>query len=214
MLKILINNRTFFIIFLLWVIFGALLQLFYSPTTLMFWINRHHNSLLDVFFKYVTHFGEDYTWLLLLFYFIFVNYFQGIEKSKEIKMLVISWLTKVFISVSLKNVFNLPRPIEVYQNTGQEIHLVNGVEIAHWFSFPSGHTMTAFAFACFVLIYLKQNRFAIVALFVAILVGYSRMYLFQHFPRDVFAGGILGVSVPPALKGAKTLILKAKKHCL
>jgi membrane-associated phospholipid phosphatase len=195
MLKILINNRTFFIIFLLWVIFGALLQLFYTQTELMFWINRHHNSLLDTFFRYVTLFGEDYTWLLLLLYFVFVNYFQGIKKSNEIKMLVISWLAKVFLSVSLKNIFNLPRPIEVYQNTGQEIHLVNGVEIAHWQSFPSGHTMTAFAFACFILLYLKQKKLAIIALFLAILVAYSRMYLFQHFPRDVFAGGILGLSV-------------------
>lgn len=195
MLKILINNRTFFIIFLLWVIFGALLQLFYTQTELMFWMNRHHNSLLDTFFRYVTLFGEDYTWLLLLLYFVFVNYFQGIKKSNEIKMLVILWLAKVFLSVSLKNIFNLPRPIEVYQNTGQEIHLVNGVEIAHWQSFPSGHTMTAFAFACFILLYLKQKKLAIIALFLAILVAYSRMYLFQHFPRDVFAGGILGLSV-------------------
>lgn len=202
MLKILINNRTFFIIFLLWVIFGALLQLFCSPTALMFWINKHHNSLLDTLFRYVTLFGEDYTWLFLLFYFVFVNYFQGIDKSKGIKMLVISWLVKVFLSVSLKNIFNLPRPIEVYQNIRQEIHLVNGVEIAHWQSFPSGHTMTAFAFACFVLLYLKQKKLAIFTLCVAIFVGYSRMYLFQHFPRDVFAGSILGVAIPPALKGA------------
>lgn len=161
----------------------------------MFWINQHHNYLLDTFFKYITYFGEDYTWLFLLLYLIFVNYFQGIEKSKEIKILVISWLVKVFLSVSLKNIFNLPRPIEVYQNIKQEIHLVDGVEIAHWQSFPSGHTMTAFAFACFISVYLKQKKLAILALFVAILVGYSRMYLFQHFPRDVFAGGILGVSV-------------------
>jgi membrane-associated phospholipid phosphatase len=209
MLKILINNRTFFIIFLLWVIFGALLQLFYTQTELMFWINRHHNSLLDTFFRYVTLFGEDYTWLLLLLYFVFVNYFQGIKKSNEIKMLVISWLAKVFLSVSLKNIFNLPRPIEVYQNTGQEIHLVNGVEIAHWQSFPSGHTMTAFAFACFILLYLKQKKLAIIALFLAILVAYSRMYLFQHFPRDVFAGGILGLSVVSIIL---TLSLQKKRR--
>lgn len=195
MLKILINNRLFFLVFLLWVIVGALLQVFYSPTELMFWVNRHHNDFLDVFFRCVTFLGEDFVWLGLLIYFAFVNYFQKITKLREIKLLIITWLAKVFVSVSLKNIFNLPRPMEVYQNFGREIHLVAGVEINHWQSFPSGHTMTAFTFACFVLLTLKQKKTAIFALFVAILVGYSRMYLFQHFPRDVFAGGILGVGV-------------------
>jgi membrane-associated phospholipid phosphatase len=195
MLKILINNRLFFLVFLLWVIIGALLQVFYTPTELMFWVNRHHNDLLDVFFRCVTFLGEDFVWLSLLIFFAFKNYVQKITKLKEIKLLVIIWLAKVFVSVSLKNIFNLPRPMEVYQNSGREIHLVTGVQINHWQSFPSGHTMTAFAFACFVTLILKQPKWGIFALFVAILVGYSRMYLFQHFPRDVFAGGILGVGV-------------------
>lgn len=195
MLKILINNRSFFVVFLLWLIVVALWQIFYSPTELMFWVNRHHNASLDVFFRYVTLFGEDYVWISLLIYFVFTNYFQKITKLNEIKLLLVTWLAKVFVSVSLKNIFNLPRPIEVYQNTGREIHLVDGVIIHHWQSFPSGHTMTAFAFACFVALVLKQPKWSIFALFVAILVGYSRMYLFQHFPRDVFAGGILGAGV-------------------
>jgi membrane-associated phospholipid phosphatase len=195
MLKILINNRLFFLIFLLWVIVGALLQVFYSPTGLMFWVNRHHNNFLDVFFRCVTFLGEDYVWLSLLIYFAFLNYFQKITKLKVMKLLIITWLAKIFVSVSLKNIFNLPRPMEVYQNSGREIYLVNGVELYHWQSFPSGHTMTAFAFACFVALILKQPKWGIFALFIAILVGYSRMYLFQHFPKDVFAGGIFGIAV-------------------
>ncbi len=195
MLKILINNRLFFLVFLLWVIVGALLQIFYSPTELMFWVNRHHNYFLDVFFRYVTFLGEDFVWLSLLIFFAFVNYFQKITKLKEIKLLIITWLAKVFVSVSLKNIFNLPRPMEVYQNSGQTIRLVKGLEIYHWQSFPSGHTMTAFAFACFVALILKQSKWGVFSLFVAILVGFSRIYLFQHFPSDVFAGGILAVGV-------------------
>ena len=204
MLKILINNRSFFVVFLLWLIIGALLQIFYTPTEMMFWVNAHHNELLDVLFKYLTMLGEDIVWLSLLIYFVFKNYFQKIAKLNEIKLLIATWLAKVFISVSLKNIFNLPRPMEVYQNSGREIHLVDGVIIHHWQSFPSGHTLTAFAFACFVLLFLKQPKWGIFSLFVAILVGYSRMYLFQHFPRDVFAGGILGIALvmlSPALKG-------------
>ncbi len=195
MLKILTNHHTFFIVFLLWVVIGALLQVFFTQTDIMFWLNRQHNFVLDGFFKNITRLGEDYIWLVLLIYFVFVNYFQGIKKSSEIRLLLFSWLGKVVLSVSLKNIFNLPRPMEVYQNFGREIHLVNGVEIYHWQSFPSGHTMTAFAFVCFVAIVLNKPKWSVVCLLIAMLVGISRIYLFQHFPRDVFAGSVLGMGV-------------------
>lgn len=195
MLKILTNNRLFFILFLIWVVFGAVLQLLFTSTEIMFWINRHHNSMLDTFFYCVTLFGEDTVWLGLFSYFAFEKYVKGIENNQAIKVLLISWLSKVLVSVSLKNIFNYPRPIEVYQHSSQAIHLVDGVTMHHWQSFPSGHTMTAFAFACVCLFIFKKTHLTIIALLVAMLVGYSRMYLFQHFPRDVFAGSVLGVGV-------------------
>jgi membrane-associated phospholipid phosphatase len=203
MLKILVNNRSFFIVFLLWLIIGALFQVFYSPTEIMFWINEHHSNALDVLFKYATRLGEDFIWLGLLSALAFEKYVKGVEKSKEIKWLIVVWLVKVFVSVSLKNIFNLPRPMEVYQHTGRAIHLVEGVTMYHWQSFPSGHTMTAFALACFVAIVLNRPKWGVFCLFIAIFVGFSRMYLFQHFPRDVFAGSVLGLAVvmlPSALK--------------
>jgi membrane-associated phospholipid phosphatase len=214
MLKILTNNRLFFILFLIWVVFGAVLQLIFTPTEIMFWINRHHNSLSDSFFYYVTLLGEDTIWLGLLSFFTFEKYIKGKENNHVIKVLLISWLSKVLVSVSLKNIFNYPRPIEVYQFSTQDIHLVDGVTVHHWQSFPSGHTMTAFSFACVCLFVLNRPRLAIIPLLLAMLVGYSRMYLFQHFPRDVFAGGVLGVGIIPALKGAKILFFKLKSRFL
>lgn len=211
MLKILTNNRLFFIIFFVWVILGAVLQLLFTPTEIMFWINQHHNSLSDSFFRYITLFGEDTIWLGVFLYFAFKKYVKGIENNQAIKVLLISWLSKVLVSVSLKNIFNYPRPIEVYQHSGQAIHLVDGVTMHHWQSFPSGHTMTAFAFACVCLFVQKKTSPAIIALLLAMLVGYSRMYLFQHFPRDVFAGSVLGVGIPPALKGANYFFRKLKR---
>ena len=138
MLKILTNNRLFFIIFFIWVVFGAVLQLLFSPTEIMFWINRHHNSLTDSFFCYITLLGEDTIWLGLLLYFTFEKYTKGIKNNQAIKVLLISWLSKVLVSVSLKNVFNYPRPIEVYQHSSRAIHLVDGITIHHWLSFPWG----------------------------------------------------------------------------
>ncbi len=195
MLKILTNNRLFFVLFLFWVIFGALLQIFFTPTQLIFWINEHHTNLLDWLFYYVTLLGEDTVWLCLLFGLMFEHYVRAHKKSFEMKALLVVWLAKVLVSVSLKNIFNRPRPLQVYEYLGRETHLVEGITIHRWQSFPSGHTLTAFALAVFILLYSKQKSAAIFALLVAILVGYSRMYLFQHFPIDVLAGGILGVGV-------------------
>jgi undecaprenyl-diphosphatase len=58
------------------------------------------------------------------------------------------------------------------------------------FSFPSGHTTTAFAMAVII------GHFSAIlwpgALLLATLVGLSRLALGAHFPSDVFAGMILG----------------------
>ena len=195
MLKILTNNRLFFVLFLFWVIFGALLQIFFTPTQLIFWINEHYTNLLDWLFYYVTLLGEDTVWLCLMFGLMFEHYVRVHKKSYEMKSLLVVWLVKGLVSVSLKRVFNYPRPLQVYEYLGRQTHLVEGITIHRWQSFPSGHTITAFALAVFIAIILKQKKGAIFALIVAMLVGYSRIYLFQHFPIDVFVGSILGVGV-------------------
>ena len=60
-------------------------------------------------------------------------------------------------------------------------------------SFPSGHTSTAFTFAL-LLAFLVRRRFAIYVFpLLAFLVGYSRVYLAQHFVTDVVAGTIIGI---------------------
>jgi membrane-associated phospholipid phosphatase len=67
-------------------------------------------------------------------------------------------------------------------------------------SFPSGHTMTAFALAdVFAERYKGQRWVPWVAYGLAGVVGFSRLTLQSHFPSDVFAGGVLGVVIPRGL---------------
>lgn len=59
------------------------------------------------------------------------------------------------------------------------------------FSFPSGHTGASFAAAS--ALHFGGSRFGIPAFALAALIGFSRLYLYVHYPSDVLAGALLGI---------------------
>lgn len=59
------------------------------------------------------------------------------------------------------------------------------------FSFPSGHTGAAFAAAS--ALFFSKNRLWIASLILAILIAFSRLYLYVHYPTDVLGGVLLGI---------------------
>lgn len=58
------------------------------------------------------------------------------------------------------------------------------------FSFPSGHTAASFAASS--ALYFSRSRLRFPALVLAALIGFSRLYLYVHYPTDVLAGAVLG----------------------
>lgn len=60
------------------------------------------------------------------------------------------------------------------------------------YSFPSGHTSSAFSTATSLSIAFKKWYVVAPAFTYASLVGYSRMYLGVHYPGDVLAGAAVG----------------------
>lgn len=58
-------------------------------------------------------------------------------------------------------------------------------------SFPSGHAAAAFAFA--MALAFRKSRLAIPALLLAALISFTRLYLYLHFPTDVFGGIAVGI---------------------
>ncbi len=59
------------------------------------------------------------------------------------------------------------------------------------FSFPSGHTGASFAAAS--ALYFGRSRIKVPAFILAVLIGFSRLYLYVHYPADVLAGALLGI---------------------
>ncbi len=60
----------------------------------------------------------------------------------------------------------------------------------HEYSFPSGHTLASFEGA--VSIFVHNRKFGTVALILAAMIAFSRLYLMVHYPIDVLTGAILG----------------------
>jgi undecaprenyl-diphosphatase len=58
------------------------------------------------------------------------------------------------------------------------------------YSFPSGHTVSSFAAAA--LIFIANPVFGVFAYFLAAWIAFSRLYLFVHYPSDVFTGSVFG----------------------
>lgn len=93
----------------------------------------------------------------------------------------------VLLTSGLKYAINRPRPFAQYPN--DIIKRTN----AGPYSFPSGHTSSAFAMATALSLSTKKWYVAVPSYAYACAVGYSRMRLGVHFPTDVLGGMVLGI---------------------
>ena len=96
-------------------------------------------------------------------------------------------LTGVLIFKALKRLSHRMRPCQF------EPHCWSKVLPPDKFSFPSGHTMTAFSIAL-VLSYFYPGMEGTL-FFFALSIAFSRIVLGMHFLSDVLAGIILGVAL-------------------
>jgi len=184
MIKILKENKIFFLLCLLWFIMAGIYLLIYDKGTFSIWMNKNHSIGADIFFRYATWLGDGYTVAIVCLLLLFVKLRFGIITS------LVSFTSAFLISL-LKDFYNEARPSIYFQ--GQDIHFVDGLKLYQWHSFPSGHTAAAFTLFCLLAIFVKNKNYSYLFFGFALLVALSRVYLMQHFLVDVYFGSLLGL---------------------
>jgi membrane-associated phospholipid phosphatase len=165
-----------------------IIKLLYTRHDIYFAVNSYHTDLLDNIQPYVTYIGDGLTVIVISAILLLFSYRASF-------LLITGYALTALTAQVLKYSFDMPRPKAYFANELDKIHFVKGLYILTVHSFPSGHTVTAFS-AGVVITYLSKNKFwGMVLLFVALMVGYSRMYLSQHFFEDVTIGSAVGVLV-------------------
>jgi membrane-associated phospholipid phosphatase len=149
-------------------------------------VNRWNSPFWDTFFRYYTWFGTFGVMAPIIFSLAFLRYRFAL-------MATLSTLMAFLLTQFFKRViwYDAPRPKVLFAGYN-DVHYVNGVHLHAWHSFPSGHTCGAFALFATLAFISKNALWKGVCLMSAILVGYSRMYLSQHFLEDVLVGSLIG----------------------
>jgi membrane-associated phospholipid phosphatase len=150
------------------------------------WVNGNHTPLLDRFFSTITDLGAGLLFIPLVGCLLFVRF-------RFVVLAILVWAGHGIVCAILKRGFfgYLKRPREVLDNS--LLHFVPNVDVHSYFSFPSGHSATIFCLAFLASLFLKNRIASISFLLIALLVGYSRIYLLEHFLMDVAGGAAIGI---------------------
>jgi undecaprenyl-diphosphatase len=167
---------------------------------LFYYINLNlQNSFFNFIMPLITNIGLYILWFGIC---VILAIFGG-EKGRNVALiLLIAILIGHFLSDALKYIFARPRPFIIL--TG-----VHQLATAHNYSFPSGHATEVFI-GCIIL----GKKYGPLLLFIllAVLVSFSRVYIGVHYPGDVLAGALLGVTISVLVLHFEEDILKLKNR--
>jgi len=149
-------------------------------------INSRYSTQADYFFNYVTLLGEWILWVPIFLYALFI------KRNFLLPVLAALAICTLLTHLGKKVIFEgQPRPLLLLKDVARAVPILKHNNYVN--SFPSGHTSTAFTTAL-LLSFIVRKKFAVYFFpIIAFLVGYSRVYLAQHFVTDVLAGSIIGI---------------------
>ncbi|MEM9918239.1 MAG: phosphatase PAP2 family protein [Bacteroidota bacterium] len=183
-------NRSYFIAFLLFILSGGIGLLLIETGDLLIWFSEHRTYFWNQFFAIVTQLGEEPVYLILTIAALFYRFRFAI-------IIPLTGFIVMAVAYLLKYLFAHPRPSVYFYSEIVDGHIsvVDGVQLLTGYSsFPSGHTMSAFTLYTLLALIVSKKHFTGILLFTtALLIGLSRVYLVQHFLKDIYLGAIVGI---------------------
>lgn len=148
------------------------------------WIQSIRTPLGDVVMPWISALGNaGMIWIVLAAVLLLI---PKTRKSGVILALALC-VDVLMCNIILKNVFARIRPCDV--NTTVQLLIARPVD----FSFPSGHTAASFASAA-ALFFAGEKKLWKPVLVLAVLIAFSRLYLYVHYPTDILGGIVVGVT--------------------
>ncbi len=148
---------------------------------ILYGLQKLHSPWLDQVMTFITSLADHgRIWILLGLLFLCFSKTRRLGVS----LLLSIGLGYVTGNLIMKHLFARSRPCWILP----QVPLL--IPVPMDYSFPSGHTLVSFEGA--YSIWKHNRRWGTAALTGAVLIAFSRMYLFVHFPTDVMAGAILG----------------------
>ena len=168
---------------------------------ILYLLQSLHTPWLDAVMKNITHLGDSGIFWILTGLALFC-----FKKTRRMGFCVLLSLAGGLLigNIFLKNLVARDRPCWI----DPTIQLL--VASPKDFSFPSGHTMASFEAA--VSIFLYNRRWGAAAFVLAVLISFSRLYLFVHFPSDVLTGLVLGTVIAVAVHKIVEWSVRQKKE--
>lgn len=156
----------------------------------LIWLTGHRTTVLDYFFYYVTILGESPP-------FILFGLLLWLSSWKKMLTIPVLGLIATIVSFLLKQSFKSERPRLYLERIGWDgpLHVMDYHVVTGLTSFPSGHSMAAWALFTLMAAHVRKTWFSILAAVLAVSVSLSRVYLMVHFLRDVIAGAMIGIAL-------------------
>lgn len=145
--------------------------------------NNIRSPFLDTAMRTVTHLGDyGFIWIVVAILCMCIKKYRKDGFAITFALFLCLFLCNMVLKESVERL----RPFQI--NTAFTLIIPPPAG----YSFPSGHTCSSFAAAA-TLFMTASKKISIPALVLAVLISFSRLYLYVHFPTDVISGALLGL---------------------